>query len=156
MYPPLRLALAALLVLAGCRGSQPQDRPVAPGTARAAAPPAEAGLRAQVEAGRQLFQASCSGCHSEAPPPRSAPPMQHVAMRYRAAVADREEAVTRIAAYVRAPAAERSLLPGAVRRWGVMPPMPLPEEQLRAVAAYVWTLGDAGVRQGMMRGNRPR
>jgi cytochrome c len=97
--------------------------------------------------GEATYRAVCSACHTIDAPPSAAPPMSHVARHYRDAIPDTDAAVARIAAFVRDPAAERSVLPAhAVERWGLMPPLDLPEEQLRAVAAYVLSLPeDAGM-----------
>ena len=71
-----------------------------------------------------------------------------VAMHYRSATADSAEAVARIVSWVRAPAKERSLLPShAIERFGLMPPLQLPDSALQAAAAYVMSL--AGGRHGM-------
>ena len=61
-----------------------------------------------------------------------------VVTHYRRHAGDSAAAVQRITEWIAAPSAERSLLPGMMRaRWGLMPPLPLPEEQRRAAAAYL-------------------
>ena len=93
--------------------------------------------------GRQVFDTVCATCHSMDPPPRTAPPMRHVVRHYREAIPDSAAAVERIAAWIVAPDAERSLLPAMAReRFGAMPPFLLPEGDRRAVAAYVLSLDD--------------
>jgi len=82
--------------------------------------------------------------------------MSHVARRYVMAAADRDDAIQRIAAWVRHPDADRSLLPArAIEMFGAMPPLGLTDEQVRAVAGYVVTLADSvdgmGAGRGMMR-----
>ena len=82
--------------------------------------------------------------------------MAHVVRHYRARFGTRDAVVERIAAWLAAPAADRSIMPAhMVERWGVMPPVALDEAQRRAVAEYVWTLdaqphhtGGAGARHG--------
>lgn len=127
-----------------------------------------AALAAQETPGRgeATFKSVCSTCHSIHPPALQAPPMAHVARHYLASDTSRTAVIERLVSWVREPSAERSLLPPMAReRWGLMPPLLLPEEQLRDVAAYVLTLaesapeGDArgmrhgrGMRGGMMRG----
>jgi len=52
-------------------------------------------------------------------------------------------------AWIKAPAKDKSLMPAmAIERFGLMAPLPLPDEQLRAAAAYVWSLseGDSTMR----------
>ena len=96
----------------------------------------------ELERGRAIVRSVCAACHTEHPPAKAAPPLAQVSMHYRRAVTDSADAVRRIAAWIAAPQAERSLLPRhAVAMWGLMPPLPLPEDQRRAAAVYVWTLG---------------
>lgn len=91
--------------------------------------------------GRSIVRSVCAACHSEQPPPKLAPPLTHIATRYREAVPDSAAAIARIVAWIRAPHADRSLMPKMAReRWGLMPPLPLPETQLGDAALYVWTL----------------
>ena len=88
--------------------------------------------------GRQVVETVCLACHTMHGPPKAAPPFRMVVMHYRRHADDSAAAVQRITEWIAAPSAERSLLPGMVRaRWGLMPPLPLPEEQRRAAAAYL-------------------
>lgn len=97
---------------------------------------------ALIAQGRQLVTTVCAACHTEQPPPKLAPPLAHVSRRYRMQHnGDREKAMARIVAWIKAPAKEKSLMPAmAIERFGLMAPLPLPDEQLRAAAAYVWSL----------------
>ena len=144
---PLLAAVGVVGVALACH------RPPAP-TTRAAAPLAStvpAGEPAQLVAGRQIARTLCVACHTEQPPPGKAPPLSMVAMHYRAAATDSADAVARIAAWVSAPAAERSLLPAmAIERFGLMPPLALPDSQRQAVAVYVLSLGPASMQEHAM------
>lgn len=136
-----------------------RSRPRHPALACAALLLTAAPLPAQQaeSAGEATFRAVCATCHSLQPPALQAPPMAHIARHYLAADTAREAVVQRIVRWVREPAAERSLLPPMAReRWGLMPPLQLPEPQLRDVATYVLTLADtpAGARPGHMRHGR--
>lgn len=149
---PTLAALAALPLAAACGpGTAPAPAPAPTvAAAEAPAPPARLATLADTLAeGRRIFQATCSACHSTDPPPVNAPPMSHVAMHYRERYPDRAEALAAMAAYVRAPAEERSALPArAIQRFGVMPALPLPADQLHAVSAYVWSLADPARMEG--------
>jgi cytochrome c len=148
-----QFALAASLVaLVACARSMPGGTG-SPEPAQAAAPHhAQQSAEAQLALGEQLFQRVCSACHSLEGPPQMAPPMTHVARHYRQAFGDRERGTAHMVAFVREPSAERSVLPAHAReRWGLMPPLPLPEAELRAVAEYVWQLPEPG---GGMGGHR--
>ena len=105
---------------------------------------------ALIAQGKQLVTTVCAACHTEQPPPKLAPPLAHVSRRYRMQHnGDREKALARIVAWIKAPAKDKSLMPAmAIERFGLMAPLPLPDEQLRAAAAYVWSLseGDSTMR----------
>jgi hypothetical protein len=49
-----------------------------------------------------------------------------------------EDFVERIIAFVKAPSLEQALITPAVERLGLMPALPLPDEMLRKIAAYIW------------------
>jgi mono/diheme cytochrome c family protein len=116
--------------------------------ARPAADPA-----AELALGRAVFERDCAVCHSIEPPPVAAPPMSHIARHYRTAEPDRDAAIRRIAAWIAAPSESASALPAhAVAEWGLMPPLALPSQERRAVAAYVMTLGSGQQQRGMMGG----
>jgi mono/diheme cytochrome c family protein len=69
--------------------------------------------------------------------------MSHVVRHYRQALPNDEVVVARITEFVRAPSAERALMPAHAReRFGLMPAQQLSDNQLGAVAAYVITLSD--------------
>lgn len=71
--------------------------------------------------------------------------------------------VAHVVDYVRAPSARKSALPPmAIERWGVMPPLALPDAELRAVATWLWEPHDPafphrgmGAGAGMRRGGPP-
>jgi mono/diheme cytochrome c family protein len=138
------VAAASLLAaaLSGCASTAPPADPVdAP---RASEAP---GVTAQVPAapahgdGEQVFRDVCSQCHTLEPPYNLAPPMRMVSGHLRQAFATEDEAVRHVIEYLRMPQAERSIMPPhAIERFGLMPPQPLPEAMLTAVARYVWSL----------------
>lgn len=93
--------------------------------------------------GREIVRTLCAACHTEQPPPKLAPPLAHISRRYRMMIGDRDSAIARITAWVQSPAKERALMPPmAIERFGIMAPLPIPEEQRRAAAAYVWSLSE--------------
>lgn len=111
-------------------------------TPLAAQQPAAGAQDPRLERGRTTARTLCIACHSEQPPAKLAPPLANVGRHYRQALPDSAQAVARLAAWIGAPSEARSLLPKAAReRWGLMPPFPLPAEQAKDVALYVWTLG---------------
>jgi mono/diheme cytochrome c family protein len=104
---------------------------------------------ARLERGRQTVQTVCSACHTLAPPPTKAPPFPMVAMVYHRGRSD-SAAAAAIVAWVRKPAADRSLLPPMmVQRFGLMPALPLDERTLGDAALYILSLDRMGGMNGM-------
>ncbi len=140
------LVSAALVVMA-CN-THAHATQSTPASVRAAAVPASSvrdTTRAAVLAqGKQIVTTVCVACHTEQPPPKLAPPLAHVSQRYRMQHGgDREKALARIVAWIKAPAKEKSLMPPmAIERFGLMAPLPLPDSLLHAAAAYVWSLSE--------------
>lgn len=148
-------AVAALALAVACARAGRAPAPAAPTSSAtpASATPMVASVSgasaAAVVDGRAVFAQVCAACHSVQPPPVKAPPMSHVARHYRDRFTTESASVAAIVAWVRAPSAERSVLPAHAReRFGVMPPLALPDAQLHAVARYVWTLGDGATGMG--------
>lgn len=166
----LMLVTIVPLVLAACKGSQPEGTPRT-ATARGASDPsvvirtvssngavdlvmgagaAIAGSDASLAAdtallrkGKEIVSTICAACHTEQPPPKLAPPLAHVSQRYRMMVGDRETAIARITAWIKEPSKDRSLMPPmAIERFGVMAPLPLPDDQRLAAATYLWSLSE--------------
>lgn len=101
-------------------------------------------VQATVPDGKTTFETVCSTCHTLEAPPNKAPPMTHVARRYRMMFKTEAEGVEAITAWIADPDTSRSRMPAmAIQRFGVMAPLPLPEAQRREVARYVWRLGMA-------------
>jgi mono/diheme cytochrome c family protein len=102
-----------------------------------------------VARGRQIFVATCRGCHTISPPAQGGPPMSRIARHYVQRLGSRKAAAARIAEWLAGPTVEKSLLPrDEVARFGVMPHQPLADASRFTVAAYVVTLTDSGSRRG--------
>lgn len=107
--------------------------------------------RTLLEQGRATYDRICFACHTMTPPPRNAPPIVGLAAHLHARFANRDDAVAHIVDYIRAPSAAKSVLPPqAIQRWGmVMPPLALPEAELRAVASWLWQQYDPAFQHQM-------
>lgn len=137
-----RLVTLAAFAALGCTGGRSPAPAPAPPAAQAGAHADTAPMRVSLAAGKRTVETVCGTCHSAEPPHRNAPPFAMIAMHYAMATRDSAEAIERIVRWVREPDAERSLLPAhVIERFGLMPPLPLPEAELRNAAAYVMTLG---------------
>ena len=89
--------------------------------------------------GYTLYKMYCIACHGNAATPenRLAPPAFMVHDRYKAAY-DKEAFVKRVVAWIDAPSKEKSIMPGAVRNFDLMPPLPLSLEDRENVADYFY------------------
>lgn len=88
--------------------------------------------------GKAIFDKNCSVCHSVNPPPKSAPPIVPMASRYHLQFKSKTEGVNHLVAYLKSPDRKKAVDPQAVTRFGLMPALQLPEEELQAVAGWVW------------------
>jgi len=136
-------AIAILLTAACSQGAElPGDAAIFDAAEAAAAVSARETVPAA--RGQAVFDQICTACHTVQPPPNLAPPMMAVSGYYRDAFTDRDEAVAAMVAYIQDPDSTRSQLrPEAFRRFGIMAPLPLLEEDRRAVATWIWEMYDA-------------
>lgn len=83
----------------------------------------------------------CMACHiidGEGGDKQAAPPMYGAWHHYRVDYPERGAFVAAVVAWLDAPAAERALMQGAVKRFGVMERVALTTEEAQAVAGYLW------------------
>ena len=110
--------------------------------------------------GKAIFTKNCSACHSITPPPKLAPPITPLASRYHMQFQKKEDGIKRIMAFVKLPDKKNAIDPQAIARFGLMAPVVLPDNELRAVAEWVWdqynpNMGRGIGGQGMGRGMGP-
>ena len=149
-------------VLAGCDAPQPKSPGIQGSSASAPPPTSAAGMRylddaglvaieqagydlARFRQGRRSYELYCTNCHrveiqrgiSHDAAARLAPPGFAVAHHYRVAHPDLTARKEAIAAFVANPSVETALMPGAIRRFGLMNRINLPEAQLEAIALFL-------------------
>lgn len=90
------------------------------------------------EDGKALFETLCMHCHSVSGQPTVAPPVFGMKNHVISAYPQREDFINYIVRWVEQPDASRALMPGAVRRFGVMPTFAYPQEQVRKVAEFLY------------------
>ncbi len=90
--------------------------------------------------GFQLLENNCFVCHSPNADmdKRVAPPMVAVKKHYITANTTEEEFTSDLIAYINNPVEENTKMPGAIKKFGVMPKMGFSEDQIRAIAAYIY------------------
>ena len=87
-----------------------------------------------------LIEQYCYTCHSPQMrgQQRLAPPFQMVKMHYMRDYATKELFIDAISAWVKEPNADKSIMPGALNRFGLMPPMMMNDEDVRLIADYLY------------------
>lgn len=96
---------------------------------------------ASQEQGAEKFQQLCSSCHVAEGQGKIAPPMFGIVDHVKRAHPNREDFINYIVNWVPYPDASKALMPGAVKKFGVMPALPFPESDLRIVAEFLYDNG---------------
>lgn len=91
---------------------------------------------ADEEQGARLFDELCVACHIMEGEPQAAPPVFGVINHVRKAYPQKEAFVRHIVDWVASPDAESALMPGAVRRFGLMPKLGYADEDVAAIAEF--------------------
>jgi hypothetical protein len=97
-------------------------------------------LSAEQSNALELMESLCFTCHhpDHGTTPRLAPPMFKVREHYYRNEISRDEFVSRITSYAINPTQEASVMPGAVRNFGLMPKSDFRQEDLSKIAAYIY------------------
>lgn len=103
--------------------------------------PTDPEVLAQIENGKSLLEKNCYSCHSPTAPlngGRLAPPMIAVKTHYIDEATTLADFTAELVRFVGKPSKAYSKMPGAVRRFGLMPQVQYPEADLKAIAAYIY------------------
>jgi len=89
---------------------------------------------------KENIETVCYVCHSPTAPPddRLAPPLEIAKRNYLAETETREEFVEKMVQFILKPTAEQSVLHSDVEQYGLMDPVGFSEEDIRAIAEYVY------------------
>ncbi|RED38183.1 hypothetical protein DFQ10_1114 [Winogradskyella eximia] len=95
------------------------------------------------EKGYKLMTQKCYLCHFETPDPSKkdqmiAPPMLRVQEHYKPTYPNKTEFVNAIVAIVKNPSLEKTLMPGAVKKFNLMPKLIYDEAELRLIAETIY------------------
>ncbi|MGB8375735.1 MAG: hypothetical protein WCE57_10480, partial [Salegentibacter sp.] len=93
--------------------------------------------------GYELLKQKCYICHFEKPDPSKrdqmiAPPMLQVQEHYKPTYPNKEDFVNAIMAIVKNPSAEKTLMPGAVKKFNLMPKLIYDDAELRLIAETIY------------------
>ena len=90
--------------------------------------------------GASLYAQNCASCNGPGVKAgeRIAPPIVGVKDHYLLAYADKESFVSAVVKWVREPATDPSLMPGAISRFGIMPTLPYPSDVVASIATFLY------------------
>ncbi|MCP3849825.1 MAG: hypothetical protein GY694_06255 [Gammaproteobacteria bacterium] len=80
----------------------------------------------------------CNACHNPALNPPLAPPMWGIQRRYKRMSVDKEDFINQVSQFAFIPSLEKAVFQEAVNKMGLMPKVELPEDDLKAVATFIW------------------
>ncbi len=129
---PLFLSLTAILLMFSCKQG--------PKTTETAQEPI-AQITSTPEEGKKLLETKCYVCHNPSMgenQQRIAPPMVAVKAHYLDVYPSKEAFVNGIIDFVKSPSQDKSMMRGAVRRFGIMPTQQFPEDEVRKIAEYMY------------------
>ena len=93
-------------------------------------------------ASKQLYIKHCDSCHGVANgmdmSKRVAPPVFAVKMHYIGTYSDKDSFVMAIADWLETRDADNSIMPGAIRRFGVMPAVNVSRDEAEKIAAFIY------------------
>ena len=89
--------------------------------------------------GKEIFTTLCMACHKfDHSPDMVAPPVFGVKNHYLRKFPDREGFIENISSWLEKQDPDKTLMPGAIRRFGVMPPVALGESDRIAIAGFIY------------------
>ncbi len=90
--------------------------------------------------GKQLMENNCYACHNPKTSQSDmiAPPMIAVKMHYISENTTEEEFINSFLLWTKEPSEENSKMPGAIKKFGLMPYQHYSEETIRAIAHYIY------------------
>ena len=94
----------------------------------------------QEHPGKKLMENNCYVCHNPKTSEEAmiAPPMVAVKMHYISEETSKEEFIEAMVAWAKNPSEEKSKMPGAVKKFGLMPYQFYPEETIKQIADYMF------------------
>jgi len=94
-------------------------------------------LSSEAQKGKAVF-AICLVCHDTDLDSMLGPPMRNIQRRYKISYPEKEVFIEKIVEHTKNPSEENSLMKMAVKTFGVMPALPLSDEYLGNIGAYIY------------------
>lgn len=89
--------------------------------------------------GKELMENNCYSCHNtQGTDNMLAPPMQRVKDHYWDEETSKDEFVSAIVEWCENPTEEKSMMPGARRKFGLMPKQKFDSKEVEAIASYLF------------------
>ncbi len=94
----------------------------------------------QEHPGKKLMENNCYACHNPNTLEENmiAPPFVAVKMHYISEDTSKEEFIASMVAWSKQPSEEKSKMPGAIKKFGLMPYQFFPENTIREIADYIY------------------
>lgn len=90
----------------------------------------------------RIISTACFTCHSPEREidhkARTGPPIYKIRPHYMRDGITRDEFVTEVSSFLKEPTEAKAKMKGAIRNFGLMPRMPLPDEDIRIIAEYLY------------------
>lgn len=100
---------------------------------------AESGQESSELDGKTLMENNCYSCHNtQGTDNMLAPPMERVKDHYWDDEISKDEFVSAIVEWCKNPTEEESLMPGARRKFGLMPKQKFDSKEVEAIASYLY------------------
>ncbi|MCM4172660.1 DUF3365 domain-containing protein [Arenibacter sp. TNZ] len=96
--------------------------------------------QAEIHSGKKIIETECYLCHNPKASEASmiAPPMVAIKKHYIEPSTTKEQFTEAIVSWINDPQEEKSKMPGALNRFGIMPYQPYPEETISLIAEYMY------------------
>jgi nitrate reductase cytochrome c-type subunit len=124
-----------LTILVSCKeAKKTESKPV---ENKVESPSAEA---AKIHPGKKIMETECYLCHNPKASEVSmiAPPMVAIKKHYIDSATTKEQFIAAMVDWINDPQEEKSKMPGALNRFGIMPYQPYPEETIGQIAEYMY------------------
>ena len=124
-----------LMTLVGCKeANKTEAKPVEIGLENSTAD------HAKIHPGKKIIETECYLCHNPKASEVSmiAPPMVAIKKHYIDSTTTKEQFTKAIVGWINDPQEEKSKMPGAINRFGIMPYQPYPEETISLIAEYMY------------------
>ena len=126
-----------LTILVSCKeAKKTEPKPV---DNRVESPSADA---AKIHPGKKIMETECYLCHNPKASEVSmiAPPMVAIKKHYIDSTTTKEQFIAALVDWINDPQEEKSKMPDALNRFGIMPYQPYPEETIGQIAEYMYCL----------------